>query len=158
MSCPEQGQGCYGTPGIYKAPVRHVLQPACSAQGGLTFVQFWHQSSGFHRSLFPDRLASRAAGSQSRAADSPQGGRIMSKLRTRLAVTTSSRPGGDASVRIARRGSAPNCQMRSAPPRIATFFMNMTICNCGIMASRNSQIRVPSAGHFLSARSARLRS
>jgi len=26
------------------------------------------------------------------------------------------------------------------------------------MASRNSQIRVPSAGHFLSARSARLRS
>ena len=51
----EQGQGCYGAPGIYSAEQavgwRRVTDAVHSA-GGVIFVQLWHQGSVSHRSLY----------------------------------------------------------------------------------------------------------
>jgi N-ethylmaleimide reductase len=53
----EQGQGWYGAPGVYSAEQAagwKRVTDAVHRAGGLIFVQFWHQGSVSHRSLYDD--------------------------------------------------------------------------------------------------------
>jgi N-ethylmaleimide reductase len=53
----QQGQGWYGTPGVYTEEQRagwERITTAVHSAGGLIFVQLWHQGAVSHRSLYDD--------------------------------------------------------------------------------------------------------